>query len=640
MKILIWITICIINAQTTLWQKFQEKNIDLLNVCKDLPTRIFYKIFLLKEGILLDSEEIDDILNYPIVPKIFRKTIEERIMMMKDGEKKYKIIFKYITNNRHYGLKILSRDMKLFWISKYYRSSNLLLHHECYQLADEFFNEIIYETKGIPKKILYSLAINYKINKGKFFLQHILMKDFDLIDYFSEICHHTDIKKYNQKIKNLIKNNSINTFDTLTDFIIYICLHHDNYTIDYKHLLILIKKNGHLLKEHKEVSKILLKAFIKKIIYLIPFCIYDDDKDVLLLFDFVEILESKSDFYHRVLFYKGIYYFYHQDYNKALKCFNEAFEIVKSTNAFKYISKYSFWIANTYKSLSHHSKSISYYKLAEKFNVTYYSSMSDVFVQKDFIVKSIYDLTIEQDSIYDWLFRAIDLTSSGDDFIMSLNLIRSLTPSTIMVISKTFIKMLRHLDKNKNKTYIVLLGYEIYQFTGVILWESFPFIDEIKNYSLNMQILMSSIIKNESFFRNEKLISKKNATGIMQINPTTAKTFCERLKIPFRQNYLHREDFNIFMGYVCLKEMIKIFKGSLFYTIIAYNLGTKKALNLRRNLTKLDKNNILHMFCLVEMIADPDVREYVKDVLDQIVIFCKIKLKQHPTEEFFVNFHI
>ncbi|OED45592.1 hypothetical protein AB836_00665 [Rickettsiales bacterium (ex Bugula neritina AB1)] len=631
-----------VNTNNKLWKTFQKKDINLLNSFKEkeISTNIFYKIFLFKEGVQINEDIILEIFNYPILPKIFRKTIEERILMIKDGPKKNNIILKYIANNQYYGLKIISRDMKLFWISQYYRRSNIILHNQFYNLAKEYFKEIVYRTKNPTKKILFSLMNNYFIDKDKFFYYHILMEDFDGINSFAEICKDSHMKYKCNQIKSLLNIEKINTIKDPKILIICLCILLENNKINSNDFFKIIKKNYSLLKETKNIPQILLKTFIIKILDLIPSILHEDSQDILYIFDYISYFKNRIYFYHKVLFLKGINYFYHKDYKNSLICFKESLELVKKTKKFKYISKYNFWLGNTYSILNDKHEGMFFYKQTEKFNYPYYSSMSDIFLQNSFTIKSIHDLKPEENNIYDWLFKAISITSDSNDFIISLNLIRSLTPSSILVISKDFIDTLKSLEKNKNKTYIVLLGYEIYQFTGVILKEAFPFIDDIKNYSSNMQVLMSALIKNESFFRNEKLISTKKATGIMQINPSTAKSFCLRLKIPFNRKYLHNNEFNIFMGYVCLKEMVKIFKGSLFFTIISYNLGTTKTLKIKKNLSKLDEKNILHMFCLVEMIRDVNVKAYCKNVLDQIVIFYKVRFQKPLKKDFFLNFYL
>ncbi len=96
--------------------------------------------------------------------------------------------------------------------------------------------------------------------------------------------------------------------------------------------------------------------------------------------------------------------------------------------------------------------------------------------------------------------------------------------------------------------------------------------------------LVSAIIKTESNF-NKDAKSNKNAYGLMQITPDTAKWAAEKMNIKnFNVEMLNDADFNISMGCWYLSNLKEEFNDNMELVLAAYNGG-------RGNVQKWLKNS-------------------------------------------------
>ena len=98
----------------------------------------------------------------------------------------------------------------------------------------------------------------------------------------------------------------------------------------------------------------------------------------------------------------------------------------------------------------------------------------------------------------------------------------------------------------------------------------------ITNYSKQYDvdpILVKAVIKAESNFKPGAK-SSKNAYGLMQITPETAKWAGKEMKIAnFSLDKLYEPDFNIKMGCWYLSNLNKQFNGNMDLVLAAYNGG-------------------------------------------------------------------
>lgn len=93
-----------------------------------------------------------------------------------------------------------------------------------------------------------------------------------------------------------------------------------------------------------------------------------------------------------------------------------------------------------------------------------------------------------------------------------------------------------------------------------------------KEYNLDPHFVMA-VIKTESNFKAD-IRSNKNAIGLMQITPDTAKWAAEKMNIrDFREDMLNDPEFNIKMGCWYLNNLKTEFNGNMKLVLAAYNGG-------------------------------------------------------------------
>ena len=106
-----------------------------------------------------------------------------------------------------------------------------------------------------------------------------------------------------------------------------------------------------------------------------------------------------------------------------------------------------------------------------------------------------------------------------------------------------------------------------------------------KQYNLN-PYLVASVIKVESNFEKDA-VSTKDARGLMQLTPSTAKWVAEKLDIEnFNIDMLYITDINIEMGCWYLNDLRKEFGSDMKVVLAAYNGGrgnVNKWLNSNEN---------------------------------------------------------
>lgn len=93
-----------------------------------------------------------------------------------------------------------------------------------------------------------------------------------------------------------------------------------------------------------------------------------------------------------------------------------------------------------------------------------------------------------------------------------------------------------------------------------------------KEYGLDAYFVMAVIKTESNFKRNVK--SNKNAIGLMQITPDTAKWAAEKMNITdFQEGMLYDPEFNIRMGCWYLNDLKMEFNNNMKLVLAAYNGG-------------------------------------------------------------------
>jgi soluble lytic murein transglycosylase len=98
--------------------------------------------------------------------------------------------------------------------------------------------------------------------------------------------------------------------------------------------------------------------------------------------------------------------------------------------------------------------------------------------------------------------------------------------------------------------------------------------DESKKYDLDYRLVLA-IMKVESNFKNEA-VSRRGARGLMQINPSSAKSIARQSGVEIKgKNCLHEPEKNIKLGVSYLSDLHDMF-DDVVSALHAYNAGPGK----------------------------------------------------------------
>ena len=136
------------------------------------------------------------------------------------------------------------------------------------------------------------------------------------------------------------------------------------------------------------------------------------------------------------------------------------------------------------------------------------------------------------------------------------------------------------------------------------------------------QALIYAIIKQESAFNNGA-ISEKNARGLMQIRPGTAKDLAQELKVDYSVDRLTNDiSYNLQLGTKFLSNLLQQFNGSYILALCAYNAGPGKAQEWIDRFGDPRKMNYIHSIVnWIELISYAQTREYVQKILANLQIY-------------------
>lgn len=142
--------------------------------------------------------------------------------------------------------------------------------------------------------------------------------------------------------------------------------------------------------------------------------------------------------------------------------------------------------------------------------------------------------------------------------------------------------------------------------------------DIIETYSNECKIdplLVAALIKTESGFDNNA-ISGKNATGLMQITPSTGKWIANQIGEEYKENStLLNPELNIKFGCWYLNYLESYYKGDLTIVLAAYNGGLGNV-NKWLSDSKLSKNGTT-----LDEIPFKETDSYIKKIIFNYKIY-------------------
>ncbi|WP_341530573.1 transglycosylase SLT domain-containing protein [Nostoc sp. UHCC 0302] len=147
----------------------------------------------------------------------------------------------------------------------------------------------------------------------------------------------------------------------------------------------------------------------------------------------------------------------------------------------------------------------------------------------------------------------------------------------------------------------------------ITYWQArypFPYIQEIEKWSTERQLnplLVTALIRQESRFET-KIKSVANATGLMQVLPSTAKWIAPQIKVDFKTVNLENPNDNIMLGTWYLDHTHQQYNNNSLLAIASYNAGPGNVSKWLQTLTKEDPDEF------VEEIPFDETKNYVRQV--------------------------
>ena len=136
-------------------------------------------------------------------------------------------------------------------------------------------------------------------------------------------------------------------------------------------------------------------------------------------------------------------------------------------------------------------------------------------------------------------------------------------------------------------------------------------LDQFKVSSFSSTLVLSVIRQESAFNMND--VSVANATGLMQLLPSTAKEVAKRIKL--KKYSLYDPKDNIILGVNYLKRLQKRFSNNIIYALSSYNAGpttTRRWIKQRGNLKSQD---------FIETIPYKETSLYVKLIARNYVFY-------------------
>ncbi len=284
-------------------------------------------------------------------------------------------------------------------------------------------------------------------------------------------------------------------------------------------------------------------------------------------------------------------------------------------------SRAAYWLSIAYEKEGEKDISYLYKNIASRFYLTFYGqyALEDLHEEDLYkIVKNKINKDNEEVKKHEELFQNNFFFKLGDLFMKRDN----------ELIAVEFFKEFIKEEQDENIRYAglsSLFDKEFYQrlssyalkFNTIRIDDKiFPVYENLKDSSI-----IHSIIKQESGFTG-RIVSRKNARGIMQIIPSTAKDIARKLNIKFKKNKLFEKEYNIKLGTTYLDKLAETFKNNQTLILAAYNAGpgsVKKWLARNGDFDKLKTNS--EKADWIERISFKETRNYIKIITPNNIIY-------------------
>ncbi|MEH2346462.1 MAG: transglycosylase SLT domain-containing protein [Nostoc sp.] len=147
----------------------------------------------------------------------------------------------------------------------------------------------------------------------------------------------------------------------------------------------------------------------------------------------------------------------------------------------------------------------------------------------------------------------------------------------------------------------------------IAYWQArypFPYLREIEKWSIERKLnplLVTALMRQESRFE-PKIKSVADATGLMQLLPSTAKWIAPQIKVDFKTINLENPNDNIMLGTWYLDHTHQQYNNNSLLAIASYNAGPGNVSKWLQTLTTQDPDEF------VEQIPFDETKNYVRQV--------------------------
>lgn len=292
-----------------------------------------------------------------------------------------------------------------------------------------------------------------------------------------------------------------------------------------------------------------------------------------------------------------------------------------------------YWISIVYEYMMDKERSISYKKEAAKYPFSFYgqNAIEDLIYHDEFennlsLVSYIKKKIKEIDEIFKdesheipnniFFLTGLILYDRGfsgyaNDFFMQF--IKS--PS---IDDKEKIIGLSIVKKRTSEVFYKILSIYASKFNIINNDQtSFPIFEELNNNTL-----VHALVKQETGF-SKNAISSKNARGLMQIIPQTAKIIAKTLKIKYdKYRLVVDEAYNLTIGRKYLADLLEKFNGNKILALGAYNAGpgaVQRWIDRFGDLRKVEDSDVIVDW--IENIPFMETKHYIMKITENEMIY-------------------
>jgi soluble lytic murein transglycosylase len=316
--------------------------------------------------------------------------------------------------------------------------------------------------------------------------------------------------------------------------------------------------------------------------------------------------------------------------DKAVAHFLRMYENTKLANS---KSKAAYWVARSYLATKNLEKAKFWYKKASIYTSTFYGQLSlaesrgasryNYFDSHQGQGNSM-STQVDKDKtkkialLAYYLFKANYkmLAYNIIDHIPKLHLNRVDIEAAAFFFNKRDLRPLAvELGKSSaNRSFILIKG-------------AYPSNIKITNTALPKALYLA-VIRQESNF-DHLALSSAGARGLMQLMPKTAGVLASRLRLP-KDAYAYDPNANVLKGSTYLDQLYSQY-GNIILTVAAYNAGPGNVQKWIKLLGDPRKMSVVQKINWIETIPFPETRNYVKKVLENMVIYDMMLAPSHNT---------